>query len=145
MRSNYVLDNVTETFTCLHEANMISQPEFLLLWQGFHSWKQYRKCWNELAWKSWWCFADFDPIPQKSKKKFFLIFYISDEKNCEVPKFNGRVSLCRYRQKQKVIKISPLLAFWIERAKEWKFWKIISLVRNNIFQILFLFLVQRIV
>jgi len=38
---------------------------------------------------------------------------------------------------KKVIEISPLQAFWPERAKEWKFKKFISLVRNGLFQILF--------
>jgi len=42
---------------------------------------------------------------------------------------------------KKVIEISPLLAFWPERAKEWKLKKLISLVRHGLFQILFLFLV----
>ena len=45
---------------------------------------------------------------------------------------------------KKVIEISPLLAFWPERAKEWKFKKFISLVRNGLFQILFLLSVPKI-
>ncbi len=46
---------------------------------------------------------------------------------------------------KKVIEISPLLAFWHERAKEWKFKKIISLVKNGLFQILFMLSVPKIV
>jgi len=57
---------------------------------------------------------------------------------------NGRVSPCLYRQNKKVIEISPLLAFWPDRAKEWKFKKIISLVINGLFQILFLLSVPKI-
>ncbi len=45
---------------------------------------------------------------------------------------------------KKVKEIFPLLAFWPERAKEWKFNKIIYLVRNGLFQILFLLSVPKI-
>jgi len=46
---------------------------------------------------------------------------------------------------KKVMEIPPpLLAFWPERAKELKLKKSISLVRNGLFQILFLFLVPKI-
>ncbi len=46
---------------------------------------------------------------------------------------------------KKVVEISPLPAFWPERAKEWKFKKVKSLVRNGLFQILFLLSVPKIV
>jgi hypothetical protein len=46
---------------------------------------------------------------------------------------------------KKVIEISPLLAFWHERAKECEnLKKIISLLRNGLFQILFLSVVPKI-
>ncbi len=58
--------------------------------------------------------------------------------------FNGRVSPCQYRQKQKCYRNFPPLGFWPERAKERKFKKFISLVRNGLFQNLFLLSVPKI-
>ncbi len=48
----------------------------------------------------------------------FSSFFLTKTKVFVVINFNGRVSPCRYRQKQKSYRNSPLLAVWPERAKE---------------------------